>query len=79
MHVIKKLLYPIYMLKMKDKELIELTLKCLKSGAIDEKYAVETILERYSNSKRFNWNNFQWGVSAGLFIMLILAKYFIKL
>ena len=62
---------------MKDKNLISLILRAFKLEYIDEEYATESILERYTNSKRFNWNSFQWGVIVGGIIGLIIM-YFVK-
>ena len=59
----------------KDKDLIKLTLRAFKFENIDEKFATDTILERYSNSKRFNWNNFQWGFLLGFTLTYILLEY----
>jgi len=60
---------------MKDKELIELTLRTFKGGHIDQEYAVNTILERYTASKRFNYNSFYIGFLFGFAATYILLTY----
>lgn len=60
---------------MKDKDKLALLLRAFKLGHVDFDYAMDFILHIYSVSKRFNWNNFSLGMSAGAILMYIVMKY----
>lgn len=60
---------------MKDKDKLAPLLRAFKLGHIDFDYAMDFILHIYSVSKRFNWNNFSLGMSAGSILMYIVMKY----
>ncbi len=62
---------------MKDKDKLAPMLRAFKLGHIDFDYAMNYILKVYSDSKRFNWNSFSWGISVGLLVYLII-QHFIK-
>ena len=56
---------------MKDKDKIAPLLRAFKLGYVDFDYAMDFILHIYSVSKRFNWNNFSLGMSAGAILSYI--------
>lgn len=58
---------------MKDKRIIEPLLRAFKNGDVDFEYTVNYILDVYSNSKRFNWNNFGTGMCVGGLLGIIAA------
>ena len=60
---------------MKDKDKLTPLLRAFKLGHVDFDYAMSFILHTYSVSKRFNWNNFSLGMSAGAILMYIVIKY----
>lgn len=60
---------------MKDKEKLAPLLRAFKLGHVDFDYAMSFILRIYSVSKRFNWTNFQLGVSVGVILMYIIMRY----
>lgn len=62
---------------MKDKDKISPLLRAFKLDHVDFDYAMDFILNVYSSSKRFNWNNFSLGMSIGgmlMFLALYIAK-----
>lgn len=59
-----------------DKEKLSPLLRAFKMGYVDIDYAIEQILDIYTTSRRFNFDNFLSGVSAGLIIAMILMYFF---
>lgn len=62
---------------MKDRALIELTLRAFKGGHITLENAVTAIYNTYDRSKRLNWHSFYYGYFAGL-IMAALFYVLLK-
>lgn len=58
-----------------DKDVLEVLLNAFKLNQVDKEYVLKYILDKYSDSKRFNLFNFQIGMSAGVILMLIF-NYF---
>lgn len=56
---------------MKDRALIELTLRAFKGGHITLEDAVTAIYNTYDNSKRFHFNSFWWGIPVGAMLILL--------
>lgn len=57
---------------MKDKDKLEPLLRAYKLGYVDLNYSVDFILKIYSDSKRFNFHSFQWGMVAGIILYLVV-------
>ena len=62
---------------MKDKNYIELVLRMYKNNQHSFEDSVKSILWKYSDSKRYNHNNFMLGFCAGGILMIIILKYIV--
>ena len=59
---------------MNDFKYIELILRLVRFENYELNHARDDILNRYSNSKRFNFNNFILGAFVGAMIMLTILS-----
>jgi len=59
---------------MKDKDKLTPLLNAFKQGIVDFDYAIDFILKIYSDSRRFNWNSFSWGISVGAALFIIWSS-----
>lgn len=59
---------------MKDKDKLLPLLRAFKLGHVDLEYTVDFILFTYTNSRRFNWNNFSLGMSVGVLLAIIIFE-----
>lgn len=60
---------------MKDKNYIELILRMYKNNEHSLEDSVNDILWKYSDSKRYNHNNFVLGFFIGGFLMLLILEF----